>query len=782
MPSQLESVPEERPSRGSADLLGDLNPAQREAVLHGSGPLLILAGAGSGKTRAITRRIAYLVTQRGVAPEQILAITFTNKAAGEMRERVEQLLPPAATEGRGRVWLSTFHSLGARLLRREIEQLGQGYTRDFTIYDTADRNLLLKSLIESTGFDATRYKPALLGAWISEKKNAALGDAELGIEREAAGTGEREAPDRADLLGMDELVFRRVSQAYDEAMRKNNALDFDDLLLKLLELFERAPGLRDLYARRFVHVLVDEYQDTNRVQYRLMRHFASFHHNLAVCGDPDQSIYAWRGADVRNILDFESDFPAAKVVRLEQNYRSTQNILDAAQAVIRKNRMRIDKELWSEKGPGAPLCLTECADEDDEAREIVAQLRGLEFQGIRCDQAAIFYRANFMQRALERALRLATIPYQIVAGTEFYQRREIKDLVAYLRLIVNPQDDEAAKRVINVPGRGIGDRSIELLAQWAQDRRASLLVAAASGEVREQLRGKAKHALEAFGALMARLGALRDAPAAQALAQVLDETKYYEWLDRTADESDVDRAANVDELMTYALDFDRQEPDGKLRGFLQDIALVSDTDSYAASQPKVTLMTLHAAKGLEFPVVFIAGVEDELLPHARAVDEAPRPEFAVEEERRLFYVGMTRAKERLFLTWAQVRRHFGQDSYCRPSRFLAEIPQHLIESGDKSGRAGDGSDLLGEFAPAGPPDSVGSVGGESAIESFSPGEWVEHDHFGRGRVVSLLGRGINARATVDFPQHGQKQLLLAYAKLRRVDTGDAHAQPDKRRR
>ncbi|HVS17630.1 MAG TPA: UvrD-helicase domain-containing protein, partial [Planctomycetota bacterium] len=432
------------------DLLEGLNGPQREAVMHGDGPLLILAGAGSGKTRAITRRIAWAVAERGVGPHEILAITFTNKAAGEMRERVAALI-----DAKG-AWIGTFHAMCARILRRDIELL-EGYGRDFTIYDTADRNALLRDLIKRAGFDVTRFRPAAVGAWISNEKNryarAGESDGEGGLE-------------------MD--LQRRVLADYAEAMRANNALDFDDLLLKVLELFDAHPGARDAYARRFRHVLVDEYQDTNRVQYLLMRHLAGFHGNLVVCGDPDQSIYAWRGADVRNILDFETDFPGARVVRLEQNYRSTQNILDAAQAVIRHNSERKEKELWSERGAGEKLVVVECGDEDDEAREVSLQIRALADRGARHDSMAIFYRANFMSRAVERALRLSSIPYQIVAGTEFYQRREVKDLIAYLRLMVNPVDDEAFKRAVNVPPRGVGDKSLEVLFDTARQRGESL--------------------------------------------------------------------------------------------------------------------------------------------------------------------------------------------------------------------------------------------------------------------------------------------------------------------
>ncbi len=717
---------------GAEQLLEGLNPEQKAAVLHDRGPLLILAGAGSGKTRVITRRIAYLVAARHVPPSSILAITFTNKAAAEMRQRVAALSTAPGT------WVSTFHALCARILRRDIEVL-EGYTRDFSIYDTTDRNQVLKQLVANEGVDATRFKPGLIGSWISERKN------KLESAREAAesldGSGD----------GLEHEVFVRVWAAYEVAMRTANALDFDDLLLKVLEVFEAQPGVRDSYAQRFQQVMVDEYQDTNRVQYRLMRHFAGFHGNIGVCGDPDQSIYGWRGADIRNILDFEQDFPGAFVVRLEQNYRSSQTILDAAQALIRHNRQRKEKSLWSARGAGEKLVFIECGDEDEEAREIAGGIRDLARGGQRLDGMAIFYRVNFMQRAIERALRLAQIPYQIVAGTEFYQRREIKDLVAWLKLIVNPKDSEAAKRALQAPSRGVGQKTILLVSKFAADRRVDWIVAASSSEMRAQVRGKGKAALEAFAGVVARLAMYKEQPALVALTRVVEEIDYFKWLEGSAEEGDPDRSANVEELLTYAEDYDKATPDGGLRGFLQDIALVSDSDAYSPDQPKVTLMTLHSAKGLEFPCVFIAGLEEELLPHARALLESADPDQGVEEERRLFYVGMTRAQDRLFLTRAVVRRHFGQTNYTVASRFLAELPPAALRGFEADAPE---EEMLGRFSPE-----------EEVRIDLKAGELVDHESFGRGRILRLSGAGANARATVLFQHYGEKTLLLVYAKL-----------------
>jgi DNA helicase-2/ATP-dependent DNA helicase PcrA len=725
-------------AEGVGPLLADLNPSQVDAATYAEGPLLILAGAGSGKTRVITRRIAWLVSERRVPAPGVLAITFTNKAAGEMRSRVEQLL------GHSGAWISTFHSSCARILRRDITMLAP-FTRDFTIYDTDDRNKLIRQLTKDAGYDTTQFRPAAIGGWISNEKNNRVTSEDVGEDGSVEGE-----------------VFSRVFKAYDGAMRKNNALDFDDLLLKVLELFELHPGVRDSYARRFEQVLVDEYQDTNRVQYLLMRHLAGFHGSLTVCGDPDQSIYGWRGADVRNILDFETDFPGAKVVRLEQNYRSTQNILKAAQGLIGHNSQRKEKDLWSAGAEGELLSVIECGDEDDEAREIAFQIRSAVAKGRKHDDFAIFYRVNFMQRALERALRLTSIPYQIVAGTEFFQRKEIKDLVAYLRLIVNAADDEACKRVLNVPQRGVGDKSVQMLVRWAAERGVSLVTACASEEARRPIRGRGKAGIAAFAELVLRFGDVREASAFDALNLVVELTGYRDWLARAADSDDVDREANVDELLSNAETYDREQPEAGLRGFLQDIALVSDADNFDAAEPRVALMTLHTAKGLEFPVVFMPGLEEELLPHARAIQDAwdgeSGNEEGVEEERRLAYVGMTRAREKLFLTHAKYRRHFGGEQFCRPSRFLDEIPVELI---DGYTAEDDEADLLGEYS--------GDTGGASA--ELREGDRVEHEHFGYGRIETLVGQGINARATVRFDMHGTKQLLLQYARLTVIGPG-----------
>jgi DNA helicase II / ATP-dependent DNA helicase PcrA len=674
----------------------------------------------------VTHRIANLVTTGQARPGEILAITFTNKAAKEMRERVERLLPGV----RG-MWVSTFHSMCARILRQEIECLGD-WTRDFSIYDTSDRNQLLKTVIKACNYDVTQYRPAMVGSWISEWKNT------RGKDRPQAEGG------------MEEEVFAVVYERYQATMRSSNALDFDDLLLKVLEIFDGKPGLRDAYASRFRFVMVDEYQDTNRVQYQLTKHLSSFHGNLAVCGDPDQSIYAWRGADIRNILDFEQDFGAPKVVKLEMNYRSCGNILKAADALIKNNSERKAKELMTDKEDGALLNLLECGDENDESREIARQIKGLRAEGHSLSGMAIFYRANFMQRALESQLSLAKVPYSVVGGVEFYARREIRDLIGHLKLIMNPADDIAFRRIVNVPKRGVGDKGLGTLANWAADRRVSLLQAASSEEALESIRGRAKKGLASFAGLMEALHGCKEKAASDALEELLLSMEYDSWMAQMDDGNREDREANVEELRTHAKEYDRLNPEGMLRGFLEDISLVSEVDGLQEGAESVSLMTLHAAKGLEFPVVFVAGLEEELLPHSRSIDETGGGD-GLEEERRLLYVGMTRAQERLSLSFAAYRMHFGQTSARMPSRFLEEIPAELIEGFEPDK---DAEDLLGVYeAP------------NSTYGSLRVGDRVRHDHFGNGSIERLLGSGINARATVHFPRHGNKELLLQYANL-----------------
>ena len=733
------ALPEPTPP---AALLEGLNPAQRAAVVQGGGPLLILAGAGSGKTRVITRRIAWLVATGAAAPGELLAITFTNKAAGEMRARCAAFFPVAG------LWISTFHAMGARILRREIGALG-GWTRDFSIYDTYERNRLLKEFVQSLGYDAQRFRPGAIGAWISDEKNRRF-------------EAERKARARAP-EGLEGEVYEQVRARYEAALRENNALDFDDLLLKVLELFEEHPLVRDQYARRFRYVLVDEYQDTNHVQYRLTRHLASHHGNLAVCGDPDQSIYGWRGADIGNILDFERDYAgkrAVQVVKLEQNYRSTECILRAAQGLIRHNLTRKQKDLWTERKSAERVRVLECGDENDEAQAICARIQARLDAGRRPDQIAIFYRVNFMQRALERALRLAGVPYQIVGGVEFYERREVRDLVSYLRLIVNPRDDVACARVINVPGRGLGAKSVEELARWAKARALPLSAAASSAEARGNVKGRARRGLEEFAQLLAGLAPYAARSAAEALEALLAASDYARHVAESGEADAASRVENVHELLAGAREYDRENPEGGLRGYLQDVALVSDVDGFDEATPRVTLMTLHSSKGLEFPVVFVAGLEEGMLPHKLALED--EPEAGAEEERRLLYVGMTRAMDELTLTHARTRLHFGESNWQSPSRFLAEIPAEWLEA--------PGPDETGDADAAERADTGPRVVREEEPEQdeLVPGARVEHDHFGYGVVERVQGSGASTRLTVHFAGAGTRILLAQYAKLRMV--------------
>jgi DNA helicase-2/ATP-dependent DNA helicase PcrA len=740
----------------AASLLEALDPAQREAVAHGTGPLLILAGAGSGKTRVITRRVAHLVASGRARAEEILAITFTNRAAREMKERILSLEPPelgGGPDSLARAWVSTFHALGARLLRREIEQLG-GYTRDFTIYDTQDKHELIRTLLREQGHDVQKLKPALVSAFISEHK-------QRGVERwepEARPVAEAEAEQdwEHDLIALAELYAQRC--------RANNALDFDDLLLLTLELFERSPGTRDRYAAQFRFVLVDEYQDTNRVQYLITRHLARGHGNLAVCGDPDQSIYAWRGADLRNILEFERDFPGALVVKLERNYRSSATILAAAQGLIENNAHRKDKRLLPTGERGEPVALIEASDENDEADAIAAGIQRLvregDLPGPRpLDRVAVFYRANFLSRAVERGLRLAGLPYQIAGGVEFYARREVRDLVAYLQLLVNRADDVAFRRVVNVPPRGIGEKSLEQLAELARARGRSLLDTVVSGAADGLLKGRAKGGVAGLVELLVRLGDAQPLGPAAVLERLVHETRYLEYLAKSDEQGAEEREENVAELIANAQLYEREGGSGGLAGFLQEVALVSDVDglaagadSPAAQQGSVTLMTLHSAKGLEFDAVFIAGCEEDLLPHQRALEEDDgRGGRGLEEERRLFYVGLTRARRRLFLSRAATRMYFGDTSWRLPSRFLAELPREVLVQEQP---AEDEEQALGAF--------------EAPGSDLAAGDWVRHGHFGLGQIERLVGSGPNARATVRFQAHGQKILLLQYAKLERA--------------
>jgi DNA helicase-2/ATP-dependent DNA helicase PcrA len=711
----------------SSDILKDVNPEQKAAICHGEGPLLVIAGAGSGKTRVVTRRIAYLIGQ-GARPGEILAVTFTNKAAGEMRHRVEQL---TALQG---LWVSTFHSFGARILRRYVDRLGRD--PNFTIYDVDDRNKLVKEALARLELDSTSFTPSTIGATISKAKNGLLGPDEF-------------AAQNTDYYGQ---TVGKVYRKYEELLKANNGLDFDDLLLKLLELLAEHEAVLDALQRRFRFVLIDEYQDTNRAQYYIAQLLSASHRNLHVTGDPDQSIYSWRGADISNILDFEKDYPEAKVVKLEQNYRSTKRILAASDSVIRNNLRRKPKTLWTENEEGEPIHLLRSLDETEESRIVTQEIRKLLADGFSHSDIAIFYRTNAQSRVLEQALLDATMPYSIVGGLSFYERKEVKDVLAYVRLVVNPKDDVSLERILNVPTRGIGKTTQQALKLFAVARGIPMVEAVPLAGQVQGLSGRAVRAVEKFGELYRALLAVPQSPVARFFQRTLEVTEYAESLRKSADPDAQDRLENVMELVSAAEAYDGENPEGDVRGFLEQSALVQDVDMWDDTQKRVTLMTLHSAKGLEFPAVFIAGFEDGILPHAMSMDT----DDGLEEERRLCYVGMTRAKKRLFLSCASERSQFGQHFNNQASRFLDEIPPELIH----------------EATPALP-----EFGGKAEFEDeedefedfdFDIHDRVLHHRFGVGTVVDVEYGRTGVMLRVRFQRAGEKLLDPSSARLMRL--------------
>ena len=752
------------------DLLSGLNPEQREAVLKTEGPLLILAGAGSGKTRVIAHRIAHLVSDGLTEPDRILAVTFTNKAAGEMRSRVEALL---GTDCRS-MWVSTFHALCARLLRREAPQIG--LSRDFVIYDSSDQMTLMKHVLREAGLDGT-LQPRVVLSRISHAKN-----------RMEAADGIPGA-----WTSRDEQVSKLFA-SYTKALKEANALDFDDLLLKTVELFEQSASVRERYSKKFRYVMVDEYQDTNRPQYLLVRHLAT-HHNLCVVGDPDQSIYKWRGADLRNILDFEHDFPEVATVRLERNYRSTQVILDAASAVIANNRNRKDKRLYTERSGGAKILYYRAGDDLDEA-EFVSRTSRMALHEDPENTVAILYRTNSQSRTLEDALRRAGTPYRIIGGVRFYERKEVKDALAYLRLILNPHDDVSFRRVVNVPARGIGKGVMEsleaiplpaetdthtlspLLAELhPRASNDSLWSRLLHGIDRRLLPNRALASLTAFRDLILNLaGIAAEEPVSLALGKVLDRSGYLQDLRDERSEEAEGRIENLLELVSAAREYESRNPEPSLGGFVDQLSLLSDVDEEAgAKNARVVMLTMHSAKGLEFPIVVISGLEEGLFPHSRSSDD----EVELEEERRLCYVAITRAQRRLVLTSAARRRVFGDYQSTEPSRFVDEIPAELIEEVPSS--------FARSFLT--PPPSYaqfrdarkgGSYRGrareepevyayEDEDQSLPPemklGAKVRHPKFGVGTILSVEPLDDDTKLVVRFLSVGQKTLRARFAKL-----------------
>jgi ATP-dependent DNA helicase UvrD/PcrA len=723
-------------------LLEGLNPPQREAVTHGDGPLLILAGAGSGKTRVLTHRIAWLVHTGRARHAEILAITFTNKAAQEMRERVELLLG-RSTRG---MWVMTFHAACARLLRAEAPRLG--YTRQYTIYDQADSRRLVKRCIDELGIDPKRFTPAAVQNQISAAKNR-LRDAEAY---------------RQQVGGFFEQTVADVYELYEQQLHRMNAMDFDDLLFRTVNVLELFPEVRARYGAAFRHVLVDEYQDTNHAQYRLLQLIAGEHRNLAVVGDDDQAIYGFRGSDVTNILNFRDDFPEANVVRLEQNYRSTQTILSVANAVISHNRGRMGKSLWTDLGEGDPVKIRELDDEHAEARYVVGEIERLVDEGVSRAEIAVFYRTNAQSRVLEDTLVRREIGYQVIGGTKFYERAEIKDAIAYLTILLNPQDVVSFSRVANSPKRGIGQTSQSRVLAHATTMGIPVWDAAADPAAVPGLGTAAIRAYERFMATMASLRerAEENVPVGDLLEAILRETGYLEALEAERTIEAQGRIENLEELVGAAREFDARGPlngDGEatVERYLQEVALVADADSRRDDEGLVTLMTLHNAKGLEYPIVFMIGCEEGVFPHSRSIDEG-----SLEEERRLCYVGITRAMRDLYLTFARRRAVFGAQSYGLPSRFLSEIPPDLT---DQQGAL----QAIGAVAAAGAPRpramSWSSASSEAPSADYRMGDDVVHAAFGEGVVVGVEPGGI---VVVRFASDGSERKLMAeYAPIQK---------------
>lgn len=707
-------------------ILDDLNEAQRRAVTHGGGPLLVIAGAGSGKTRVITRRIAWLVRE-GVPDHGVLAITFTNKAAAEMRERVDHML------GRSRTWISTFHAFGARVLRLEAQ--AAGLEPGFTILDESDRLAVFKEVLKELGLTSKEHRPGDFAHYVSQAKNR----------------GESVTDDDAE--SGDE--YRRVHAAYESTLRASQCLDFDDLLLRTLNLFQNDEAARRRVADRFRTVLIDEYQDTNVLQFKMAQLLVRDHQNVCATGDPDQSIYSWRGADIRNILDFHVDFPGAVVVKLEENYRSTNTILRGASAVIRHNTQRIERELWSTLGDGEPLRFIEADTESFEAERVVDSIKDTLLEGTSPSDVAVFYRTNACSRPLEAALRRANLPYVIVGAVEFYERREVKDLLAYLRLIANPADVVDLTRIINVPARGIGAKTVAILRDHARATGRPLLDVVRDPLCWVDLRGPGRRGLEEFSQLMRDLLEAPRSPVLPLLDRILTATRYRDHLAEMADPLVDERLENVDELRVALAEYDQSTQDGSLEDFIAQTALLRARDDVGDGLPKITLMTLHSAKGLEFPVVHLTALEEGILPHARSAAD----DRALEEERRLMYVGMTRAQRRLTLSFARSRTVGGTGGFGRnlPSRFLSEIPDELFDGGRRGA-----PDHTAESFASYEPDF------DSTEPPFEAGDFVAHAQFGPGQVVSLSGFGASAKVTVEFVRHGTKKLLLEYAKLKKV--------------
>ena len=750
-------------------LLDGLNDIQTEAVLHTEGPVLIVAGAGSGKTRALTHRIAYLIREEGHSPGEILAITFTNKAAREMADRVGGLLGGPVAKG---MWILTFHSTCARILRREHTHLG--IPSSFTIYDDGDTERLIGTILKDLELDPKRFPSKAMAAGIGRAKD----------QVQSADDYTRNADN------FYEETIARVYTEYERRKRAAGALDFDDLISETVRLFDDRPEVLQHYQERFRYILVDEYQDTNRAQYRLVNQLAARYRNVCVVGDADQGVYSWRGATIKNILDFERDYPDAAVFLMEQNYRSTQNILEIANALIEHNVQRKPKSLWTEAGSGELTVQYRAEDEHDEAFFVADEIERLrESEGYRYRDVAVFYRTNAQSRVIEDVLMRVGSPYRVFGGVRFYQRKEIKDVLGYLRLLLNPQDVISFRRVVNTPKRGIGDATVATLEAYARDEEISVVDACRRVEEIATLQTRAKGAVFGFVQVMDALERHLDDGAGPArMVEVAgQEAGYLSELEEDRTVEAQGRIENLQELAGVAAEISASEPDTDLAGFLEQVSLVGEQDEYDEDESSITLMTLHIAKGLEFPIVFIVGLEDGIFPHYRSMTDTA----ALEEERRLAYVGITRAQQRLYLCHAWSRTLFGQTQYNPPSRFLNELPQHLMELKEHESRSrprrdgrpaartarerGAGHSVIGLPGTAGsvdvpegwvPPKPAG-VAKQPSI-AIDAGDTVIHDRWGEGVVLTVSGMGDDAEATITFGDVGEKRVLLAYAPLKKV--------------
>ncbi|MFG2553575.1 DNA helicase PcrA [Streptomyces sp. NPDC048581] len=768
-----------RPPLDAAALLEGLNENQRAAVVHSDTPLLIVAGAGSGKTRVLTHRIAHLLAERNVHPGQILAITFTNKAAGEMKERVEQLVGPRANA----MWVMTFHSACVRILRRESKKLG--FTSSFSIYDAADSKRLMALVCRDLDLDPKRFPPKSFSAKISNLKN------ELIDEEDFA----------AQATDGFEKTLAQAYVLYQSRLREANALDFDDLIMTTVNLLRAFPDVAEHYRRRFRHVLVDEYQDTNHAQYALVRELVGTSEHpvdvppseydippaeLCVVGDADQSIYAFRGATIRNILQFEEDYPDATTILLEQNYRSTQTILSAANAVIERNESRRPKNLWTNAGAGARITGYVADTEHDEAQFVAEEIDRLTDAGdAKAGDVAVFYRTNAQSRVFEEIFIRVGLPYKVVGGVRFYERKEVRDVLAYLRVLANPEDSVPLRRILNVPKRGIGDRAEAMIDALSQREKISFPQALKRVDEAYGMAARSTNAVKRFNTLMEELRTIVESGVGPAtvLEAVLERTGYLAELQASTDPQDETRIENLQELAAVALEFEQESGEGEASGgladFLERVALVADSDQIPDEDEDgsgvITLMTLHTAKGLEFPVVFLTGMEDGVFPHMRSLGQTKE----LEEERRLAYVGITRARERLYLTRSSMRSAWGQPSYNPPSRFLEEIPAaHVdwkrtgatapVSSGPAAGVAASLSSSRSRSSASGASGFATRRGSEKPVVALAVGDRVTHDQFGLGTVMAVKGTGANAEATVDFGEAKPKRLLLRYAPVEKL--------------